>query len=52
MNTVIGKVLVNAPDHYPGMAQDASAERRTEIPFIDGAIVPYAEAKGIEVTLT
>ncbi len=39
-------------DHYPSMAQDVLAHRKTEARFINGEIVKRAKQKGIHVPFT
>jgi len=34
-------------EHYPSMAQDMMNRRRTEIDFLNGAVVKYGQERGI-----
>lgn len=48
----VERSLVDYADHYPSMAQDVRHGRRTEIGAINGRIVEYAHAKGMDVPYT
>lgn len=52
MISTVEKSFRDYSDHYPSMAQDLQHGRKTEIGAINGQIIEYAHAKGLEVPYT